>query len=374
MSEQPRRQSLWRALPLIGFTISEWQAWHEEQAQRCFSLAPMPQDASELPPYPIDMWPRLALPYGPLDEAGVPYARATKTYPAGHYATTIAQYALANWNTYLATGDARHKQAFMIQADWLVVNESRLSKDASGWPFTFPLHDYYALAPWLSGLTQGNGISVLVRAYRLTGEDVFLQVARRAVRTFELDIRDGGVSTSIGDDGVFFEEVAAYPAAHILNGYIYALFGLYDYVALTRDAQIATLIQDSLTTMHSLINEFDMGYWSRYDLLHRHPAPRFYHALHVTMLDALARYSGCEHCAALATRWAEYQHSFRCRFSYFIVSRIVRYHRGLRRLGIRGAFLRIFGAKGQTTPTSNRFTTTVPPEVHLNTVKREVPQ
>src|SRR5438552_157577 len=83
------------------------------------------------------------------------------------------------------------------------------------------------LKPWLSALTQGNCVSVLVRAYQLTDEEIFLKVARRAIRSFELDIQNGGVSVFVGDDGIFFEEVAVSPAAHILNGYILALFGLY---------------------------------------------------------------------------------------------------------------------------------------------------
>lgn len=345
-------QSLWRPFPLIGFLVSEWQVWREEQTVPHFLLAPMPQDGSGLPPYPIDMWPLLALPYGSLDDAGVHYAKADGKFPAAYQPTNIAQYALAQWNAYLVTGDEKHRQAFMIQAQWLVEHETSLADDTGGWPIPFANPDYYAQEPWLSAMTQGEGISVLVRAYRLTGEEIFLHVARRAVRTFELDIQDGGVSASVGEGGIFFEEVAVYPAAHILNGYLFALFGLYDYVALTGNARIAALIRRSLATLHTLIREFNVGYWSRYDLLHRRLAPRFYHALHITQFEALARYSGCEHCVALAARWSGYQHSLRCRLRYFIVSRIARYRRGLRRLGIRGVFSHILRAKGQIAPES----------------------
>lgn len=342
--------SLWCALTVIGFLVSEWQVWREEVALPHFRLAPMPQDASELSPYPIDMWPLLALPYGTLDEAGVFYSEAHGPFPAAYHPTDIAQYALARWNAYLATGDEQHRQAFMIQAQWLVEHEMSLADGMGGWPFPFANHDYYASEPWLSAMTQGEGISVLVRACRLTGDDAFLQVAHRAVRTFELDIRDGGVSASVGEDGVFFEEVAVYPAAHILNGYLFALFGLYDYVALTNDTRIAALIRRSSATLHMLIEGFDTGYWSRYDLLFQHLAPRFYHALHITLLEVLAQYSGCKHCVTLAARWSGYQRSFRCRLCYFVVSRIARYRRGLRREGIRGAFFRLLGAEGQTAP------------------------
>lgn len=371
MRGQPQRQSLWLALPLISFIASEWQAWREEQTQPCYRLASLPHDASKLPPYPLDMKPLLALPLGTLDEAGVPYNAATKKYPAAYHPTTIAQYALAHWNTYLATGDEKHGQAFMIQAHWLVAHEARLVNDESSWFLPFSMPDYYAIGPCLSAMTQGEVISVLIRAYRLTSEEIFLQVARRATRTFERDIRDGGVSASIGENDIFFEEIAVYPAAHILNGYLFALFGLYDYVALTRDPNIDALIQLSLATLHTLIDKFDTGYWSHYDLLFRHLAPSFYHSLHIVQLEALARYSGCQHCAALAARWRKYQHSLICQLRYFIASRVARYRRGLRRLGIRDAILHILGAKGQTTSKSVLIPNAAPSVKYLSSENGE---
>jgi hypothetical protein len=173
-------------------------------------------------------------------------------------------------------------------------------------------------------------ISVLTRAYRLTSEPAFLDTARRALRPFELDIRDGGVCSSPG--GVFFEEVAVYPAAHILNGYILALFGLYDYVALTSSPVVAALIEGSLRTLHELIDDYDAGYWSYYDLRFKHLAPPFYHALHVTLLEALARLSGCEHCQLLAFKWDGYRLSPRLLRHYRMMRWLRRCRYGLGRL------------------------------------------
>src|SRR5260221_8770017 len=124
MSGQLGRQFLWHvlsftgSLPIIRFFISEWQVWRKEREEPSFGLAPMPQDTSALPPYPLDMWFPLALPHGNLDEVGVPYNAPTEIYPATYHPTTIAQYALANWNAYLATGDEKQREAFMIQARW----------------------------------------------------------------------------------------------------------------------------------------------------------------------------------------------------------------------------------------------------------------
>jgi len=325
MSVHPQRQPLWHALPFIRPFVREWQVWREQQTQPHYRLAPMPDATSKLSPYPVDMSPLLALPFSVLDEAGVPYNTQVKGYPDAYQPTTIAQYALARLNAYLASGDEEHKQAFLIQAHWLVTHEVPLPGDAGGWPIPFPSYSYQTQEEWLSALTQGNAVSVLVRAYQLTGNVGFLDAARRAVRSFEQDIRDGGVSTTLGEDGIFFEEVAVYPAAHILNGYILALFGLYDYVTLTGEAKIDALIKRSLATLHAVIDGFDTGYWSCYDLTSRSLVTPFYHALHVVLLEALAQYTGCQHCSSLALRWAGYKYSL----GYFIAARFASYRKRL---------------------------------------------
>ena len=356
-----------KTLPIVSFLLSEGRVLRKELEKPAYGLAPIQQNPSELQPYPLDMKFPLDLPHGVLDDAGVPYNAATEQYPAAYHPTTIAQYALANWNMYLEGGNEKYREAFMIQARWLVDHESRLAEDAGGWPIPFPLSSYNVPQNWLSALTQGHGISVLVRAYRLTGEEIFLQLARRAVRTFELDIQDGGVCTSIGENGVFFEEVAAYPAAHILNGYLLALFGLYDYTALTEDIQITELIHRSLATMHTMIDEFDGGYWSRYDLLFKRLASRYYHTLHVILLEILAQYSDCAHCAALASRWDAYQRSIICRIRYFMLSRIVRYYHGFRR-----KFILALVKRRRTAQKHVAVPITASPAEHPSSVEKEV--
>jgi hypothetical protein len=301
-----------------------------------YKLAPLPIKDATLRPYALNMESLLTLPFGTLDERGVLYNRAVgKNHPAIYHPTSIAQYALAQWNTYLHGRDEQHKRAFLVQARWLVEHEVSLDNGAGGWPLPFSVREYNTSPMWLSALTQGNAISVLIRAYQVTGEDAFLHTAQRAILTFQQEICDDGVAVSFGEHDLFFEEVASYPAAHVLNGYILALFGLYDYAIYTGDTHIDALIKRSLATLHTLLDKFDLGYWSCYDLRYLTPAPLFYHALHVTLLEALARFSGCEHCAALAVRWDNYQKSRASLLRYFVVSRCLRYCRGLQHVAAR---------------------------------------
>ena len=272
--------------------------------------------ATQLLPYPIDMSSCSALSEYIPNAAGV----SAHEMPVGYHPTAIARYALAHWNKYLATGVENHRKTFLTQAVWLVEHEVRIGDDAGGWPASLPHHNAHRKGPWLSALIQGNALSVLIRAYRLTQKEVFLEVAQRTVRTFERDILDGGVRAPICEDGIFFEEIAIYPASHRLSGFIFALIGLYDYATSTNDDLIQGLIQHSLETMHDLLGEFDTGFWTRADLLQRKLATSGQLDLQIKLLEALAAYSGCEHCVALASYWKGYQTSLGCRLRYLITS------------------------------------------------------
>ena len=270
-------------------------------------------------PYPFDLFPLSKLSFIPLDQAGVPYQSASHNSSSHYDPTDIAQYALAHWNAYLKSEDDVHREAVMVQAHWLLAHQIPLRNDAGGWPIAPALHMYSASQPYLSACTQGSGVSVLLRAYQLTQEDAFLQAARRAVRTFELDILDGGINAPIGTTGLFFEEVAVYPASHTLKGHILALFGLYDYAMLTKDNVAEVLIQHGIVALHTLLDAFDTGYWTRHDLLQKRLASWSEHTLHVTLLTAVAVCFDCKRCTSLAVRWRGYQRHLTTYMHYLLI-------------------------------------------------------
>ena len=342
MSTRDMRYFLGRHIPLIGNLVSPWKNWRRKRAIPCYRQMSGARARPNLLPYPIDMYPLLTSPCGTPDEAGVLCNPLSAARRAVYHPTMISQYALAHWNAYLVDGSDEHKKAFMSQASWLADHELHLPGGAGGWPIPCASPAYHAPRPWLSATTQGSVISVLVRAYQLNDEVEFLQAARRAVRTFELDILDGGVNTTFGDDGVFFEDVAVYPAAHILSGHVLGLLGLYDYAIPTKDSEVEALLKRSVASLHTLLDAFDTGYWTRHDLLHKRLANWFDHSLHITLLEALAQYSGCGHCAALAARWAAYQSRVSCHLRYLVASRVATYFDrrlkpGLRRLAFRSS-------------------------------------
>jgi glycosyltransferase involved in cell wall biosynthesis len=217
------------------------------------------------------------------------------------------QNALALWNRYSSDGQESLRAAFLMQARCLVEYEQRIGEDAGGWPLDFPPASPHAGKHYLSALVQGQALSVLARAYILTRDTTYLEVARRAVRTFERDILDGGVSTPIAGNGLFFEQWAVYPAAHTLEGMVFALLGLHDYLALVDGTDISTLIQCAHDSLHRFLPEFETGYWTRANLLNRRLASDAQHEQQLNLLQALSQVMGCEECAAGAARWKGHQ-------------------------------------------------------------------
>ncbi len=285
------------------------------------------QDSSEVSAYPVDMSKFLVLSDCTFDGESVPYYRSSAEY----HPTVIGQYALAHLNRYLETGEEYHRRLFLAQAHWFVEHQVVIGERSGGWLVSFPQPNIYTSGPWLSAVCQGYAISALVRAYKLTHEKAFLEVAYSAVDTFEQDILDGGICTPIGEDGIFFEEVAVYPAQHGLSGFIFALIGLYDYMALGDNDRIEKLVSHSLGTMHRLLDEFDLGFWTYSNLLSRQLASPSQLALQIELLEVLSRYSGCDHCSRLASRWQGYQYRFGSRLRYQISSHCRYYGRAIMR-------------------------------------------
>ena len=218
----------------------------------------------------------------------------------------VTRYALICWNNFIAVNNEQQRASFLAQACWLVAHEQRLTGNVSCWPVSLPVAYGLPARQCLSALVQGQAISVLVRAFALCGESDFLDCAKRAIRAFERDILDGGVSTPMPGNGLYFEEFGAYPASHTLEGMIFSMLALGDYLKLQEDAGLMSLFARAHDSLHRFLHEFDTGYWTRVDLLHRRLTTRYQHQQQVYLLGMLAQTMHCEECANVATRWHRY--------------------------------------------------------------------
>jgi hypothetical protein len=255
-------------------------------------------------PYPLH-WDHL--PHGTrLDDSAVVTAHG----PDGTWypnPVSMCLYALGRHNRVIAarrTEPAAHRP-LLTQAAWLRSHQD----DAGGWRYPVPAPRYGVPAGWYSGMAQGMAASVLLRAYDLTGEESYLDAADGAVEVLLRPVREGGCAHYDAADRPFLEECPTDPANHILNGAVFALFGLIEHQHRRGgDAHLAAQAR-----LADELPRFDLGYWSRYDLRWPWPASANYHALHVSLLVAAAELTGLAPFTAMAGRWRRALHDPRCR-------------------------------------------------------------
>jgi hypothetical protein len=182
------------------------------------------------------------------------------------------------------------------------------------YPHTFPLR-----APWCSAMAQGEGASLLVRLHAITAEEAFADAAARAIVPLSRDLDDGGVRTEL-DGGPWLEEYPTRPSSHVLNGAIFALWGLRDVGVGLADTRALRAFGDGVDALAASLHRFDTGWWSlysRYPHPLRNPASAFYHALHLSQLEAMQRLAPRPQFAATHARWSAYAASPACRSRAF---------------------------------------------------------
>jgi hypothetical protein len=250
---------------------------------------------------------------GPYDGRGIPMLNYRGNIGLQYNPIAIAQYALGNYNLFLRTGDPSRREKFLKTADWLVRN---LERNAAGlavwnhhfdWVYRVPLK-----APWYSGLAQGQGISVLVRAHLETGDTCYLGAAKRAFETFLTTVNEGGVTYVDEVGNTWFEEYITSPPTHILNGFIWASWGVIDYYLATSDLGAKKLFAQAMATLACNLQHYDVGFWSLYDqsgTRMKMLASPFYHSLHIVQLKVLHWLTGNEVFASLADLWESYLRS-----------------------------------------------------------------
>ena len=244
----------------------------------------------------------------PLDAGGtvgerLAYLERITADPAQTNPVTVIQLALGA----LQLEDPEQLPLVAAAVDWL-----ERAADARGllayrfpMPHTFPLE-----APWYSSLAQGEAVSLLVRAARvLDGPQPLLELADRVVQPL---LEAGSQLVVSTPEGPVLQEYPTDPPAHVLNGWITSLFGLYDLAHASPEVtaagqRAATAFAAGTATLAARLDLYrtPLG-WSRYDLF-PHPltntASVAYHRLHVAQLRALHSLAPLDAFATTAGQW-----------------------------------------------------------------------
>lgn len=211
------------------------------------------------------------------------------------FPVAVFQYGLGAYDLFLQTGEECYLNKFLQCAQWAV---EKMEKNGawSNFYFMYPENPYGAMC-------QGEGVSLLVRAYVHTQQREYLEAAEKAVAFMMMPLEDGGTADYRGGNVILREYTHKEP---VLNGWIFAWFGLYDYVTAVSDqGKYRSLMQRSCDSLVSMMELFDSGYWSMYDLAGRITSP-FYHNLHIAQLEAMYQLTGREVFQQYAQRWSQY--------------------------------------------------------------------
>lgn len=215
-----------------------------------------------------------------------------------YFPISIGQMGLAIFHTWLKSGAENDKQRFLKFADWFYANADMSDTLGARWLTDVALPQYHNPGPWQSAFSQSRGISILLRSYQLTGNKAFAEMAEKALTPFTVPVSDGGVRAAT-TWGPFYEEYTSTEPTLVLNGFIFALCGLHEFTRVFPENTLAMeLFNDGLDTLEKILPEYDMGFWSRYNLCRANwhpaidPATVSYQRLHATQLKMLHKLTG----------------------------------------------------------------------------------
>lgn len=252
-----------------------------------------------------------------LDPDGYPTVKYGETY---HYnPVTMAQFALSEYSR-----DGGPSDKFVQSADFLL---GMMSPDGS-FRYDFPFEQYATgkmyQPGWISGMAQGQALSVFARAYHVTKDEKYKVAGAKALAFMLLDESKGGPLTTLEkfppepSSAPFIMEYPQDPPVYTLNGYMFSLLGLYDWAAVTKDANLHDFADKSLETLKILLPYYDMGSISAYDLSFitvpvsrretrsRPEIDPSYHRVHIELLWALHNLTSDPALKEVALRWTSY--------------------------------------------------------------------
>jgi hypothetical protein len=236
---------------------------------------------------------------GPSDEQGVRVSERKSA--AGQHPVVQAQCGLELLGFYEATKDKRYLRRAIAHGRRLV--DTHVDSRGAWWfayPFDFKLFgqaDLTLKAPWYSGMAQGQVLSLFSRLEHYTRDRAWRRAADATFVSFLLPPSATDPWVTFARDGwLWLAEYAQWPlerTQRVLNGHLFAMFGLYDYARLSGDRRAVTLFDGSATTLaaHVPVAFRRPGWMSWYTLDRRVTSPK-YHGIHVDQLRDVAAMTG----------------------------------------------------------------------------------
>lgn len=242
------------------------------------------QKSSSAPRYLIDY--RQKLTYPLKNEDGIivlPYNK-----PIGNQINPEAafQYALGLHDQFYLSHDSSFLDKFQHYAQYFARNQT----EEGLWDYNF---DWYgSKAPWHSALAQSRGASVMLRAWILNQDSMYLNAAKKALSKFQVPTSEGGFLHRFQPtNSIYFEEYPHTPTG-VINGFMSSLICIWELSYWIKETWLNELWQLGIHSLQTMLPYYSTGWWSLYDRDDKTPvknvnSPR-YHQLEIHYLQILS--------------------------------------------------------------------------------------
>jgi heparosan-N-sulfate-glucuronate 5-epimerase len=223
--------------------------------------------------------------FAKLDENGVPYyieGENKKYIPV-----LVIQYALMCHDLLLLGIDVDTNRSRIHSCISWLEEKKEAFKDSFVWR-SQSNSQYNLPNGWISGMYQGQAISLYLRFYQLVGEESYRETAVKIYNSFKYDYKEGGFKRIDKHGCVWFEEYPSPTPSFVLNGFIYSILGVYDLYRVTKNADAKKLWDLCVHTLEVNIHKYDVWYWSFYDQQKKQLVSYYYQKnVHVPLMQIL---------------------------------------------------------------------------------------
>lgn len=243
-----------------------------------------------------------------FDENGIPiiphYIDSSSGDSMHYFPIAIGQMGLAYLHHYNDEHSEESLLKFLNIADWFVDNQT----NDGFWLANTNVDKFHLKAPWKSAMAQSRGVSVLVRAYNLTKNEKYLNSADKAFITL-IDVNQ---EISMDFHGRFYLEYPSIKPPKVLNGFIFSMYGIYDYALARNNTEAFKIFNECCTTLKTICLLYDTGSWTSYDLNHLdfkekiRPCTVHYQFIHINQLKTIFIITQDPYFLDIANRWEYY--------------------------------------------------------------------
>lgn len=232
----------------------------------------------------------------PVDQDGI--VMFEKDGELFYHPVMLARRGINLAESYRTNGDPQYLERAVAHARKLA-SMAEFHSGAAYYPYLF---DHYLStagvtleAPWYSAMSQGQALTLFHRLQEYGDTDEFDEIIEQTYNSFAVPRSDDGAPWVVTRDPAGRIWLEEYPTPdenyHVLNGHIFATYGLYEHFLATGEGR--ELLEEAIQTVDDAIGvEFrvrDMP--SRYATGYTAYDPN-YHSIHIRQLRTLAEITG----------------------------------------------------------------------------------